>query len=578
MLILLAALQERFIRESTIDTIEKENSYAADQLLQNLNSLLFSYEMTADTAFSISSFIEKLPVNRNSFLEAYDLYLEEYRPYIDWIMSARDISQVTVYTNLSQYPFADIRPLDEAAKQEKWYKESLKGTNKLSKTWTVGESILSHKRYFRLTYRFYEAKTKAEILINFDLDERLLLNLITERDEEHRYIIALPNQDILLDTFEPGRRGSHISSYGAEFMDMIAAVEADVVPQSSIAGSKQRYLLTAASLAERKSVNGLTLYSFSSLDELNTKLNQIRWQTIGLFFIALIVSSVVIYGFSSGITKRFYYLVKKMRSIDLENLNHTVDLKGNDEFAQLGRVFNDMTARMKYLIAEVIDTKLASKELEIKVKESELYALQTQINPHYLFNTLNAICGNALENGDRETARIVQLLASSFRNVLQKGGHAISLREELDIVRTYLDIQVFRFDERLQYEIIVPEPFQYYEIPRLSLQILVENAVIHGVENAEKSVKILIWCESIDDGRYALHVTDNGPGMTEERRTEVESWFEGGMFLPDTARIGLLNIHQRLRYMYGADYGVRFSHTTNTETTVTMILPLHIWE
>ncbi|WP_208414368.1 sensor histidine kinase [Paenibacillus castaneae] len=553
--------------------MEKEDSYAAVQLLQNVNNMLSSYEMTADTAFSSSSFIQRLPVNNDSFFEAYDWYLDEFRPYIDWIVSARDISKITVYTSLSEYPFADIRPIDEAVKQEKWYKESVKGTNKLSKTWTVGESNLSHIRYFRLTYRFFERKTNAETIITFDLDERLLLNLISERDEGHRYIITLPNQDVLLDTFEPNRRGSSISSYGAEMKGMLKAVDAGSSPSSSIVGNNEHYLLTSASLTDRKSVSGLTLYSFSPLDELTRKLNKIRLQTIGLFFTVLLLSALVIYGFSSGITKRFYLLTKRMRSFDMNNLNQSVELKGNDELAQLGRVFNDMTARMKYLITEVIETKLASKELEIKAKESELYALQTQINPHYLFNTLNAICGNALENGDRETARIVQLLASSFRNVLQKGGNEISVRDELDIVRTYLDIQVFRFEDRLHYEIDVSERYQQCEVPRLSLQTLVENAIIHGVEKTDKRIRIYIWCEPIDDDRYALHVTNDGPGMTEERRAEVSAWLISETFLQKNSRIGLLNIHQRLRYMYGVDYGIRFSAATNTETTVSMILP-----
>lgn len=571
---LLAGFQERFLREYAIEMMEKEDSFAVVQLLQHVNNLLSSYEMTADTAFASNSFIEKIPQNSSSFLEAYNTYVDEFRPFVDWIVAARDISRVTVYTSLSQYPFADIRPIDETVRQEKWYKESANGLNKLNKTWAVGEGNLSHIRFFRLIYRYYEPTTNGELIIHFDLDERLLLNLISERDKAHRYIISLANQDIIIDSSDSGRHGKPLASYGEDFVAMLKSVEAGATPDSKIVGGKDhRYLLTAASISDRKSVNGLTLYSLSSLEELNRKVNNIRVQTFGLFFAVLLLSALLIYGFSSGITKRFYLLLKRMRSFDMSHLKQTVEIKGNDELAQLGKVFNDMTVRIEALLSEVVETKLASKEYEIKAKESELYALQTQINPHYLFNTLNAICGNALENGDRETARIVQLLASSFRNVLQKSGNGIALEEELDIVRTYLDIQAFRFGGRVHYEIDIPSSCFRYELPRLSLQTLVENAIIHGVEKTDKQVHIIIWCEKIDEERCALHVTDDGYGMSNERRLEIEAWLNSEVVPHENARIGLLNIHQRLRYMYGAGYGVKISHITDTETTVSMILP-----
>lgn len=577
MLSCLISYQESYIRNYTFENMEKEDGANVSQLLQNVNNLLSTYEVVADTTFSKSNFLDKLPIGKESFFDAYDIYLDKFRPYIDWTISTRDISRVTIYTSASNHPFADILPVDDNVKHEEWYKKSIEGSKQLSKTWTaMGEDPLSHRRYFRLVSRTYEPRTQMELLICFDIDERLINNLISKQSKEHRYILKLGDGDILLDSFDPSRLGESYQAYDEELLEMMKSITPSSTPISKTVGNKERYMLTAASVEGRKSVEGMTLYSFTPLEELHMRMNQLHWQALWLFIGAFIVSGILIYLFTQGITNRLYILVKRMRSVDIENMNEPVEIKGKDEIAHLGGVFNLMMGRMEKLIKELLETKLSSKEYEIKAKESELYALQTQINPHYLFNTLNAICGNALENGDRETARIVQLLATSFRHVLKKGGHSITLTEEVDIVRTYLDIQVFRFDGRLQYEFDISDEYMKYKLPRLSLQTLVENAIIHGVEKTSKPVSLLIWCEPFDEEHYQLHVTNDGPVMSEERRTEVEGWLKDkDAAESNDARIGLINVHQRLKYMCGTKCGIVLPRSVVDETTITMILPYH---
>jgi sensor histidine kinase YesM len=262
-----------------------------------------------------------------------------------------------------------------------------------------------------------------------------------------------------------------------------------------------------------------------------------------------------------------------MQKVDYGRLEERMkDTGSRDEVSVLGRKFNDMMTRIETLISDVYVSDLKRKELELRRREAEMYALQAQVNPHYLFNTLNALRGSLLEKGDRDNARIVMLLADSFRNVLRQEGHLIRLREECKIVETYLGIQQFRYGERMQYFIDVPELLQDVHIPRLALQTVVENAVIHAVDRSNAKTTIVVKALDIEDDGYTLTVSDDGSGMPSDRLADVSERIGREMDEEEPVNLGLRNTHQRLLALYGKGFGVTVSSTLQKGTSVTLRL------
>jgi len=262
-----------------------------------------------------------------------------------------------------------------------------------------------------------------------------------------------------------------------------------------------------------------------------------------------------------------------MKRVHKDNFQSFVVVKGKDEVAQLGGMFNLMVQRLGQLISEVYQAEIDRKEQAYRTKEVELYALQTQINPHFLFNVLNMIRGKLLIVGERDTAKVVGLLAKSFRMMLKSGGQMIRLTEEIEFVDNYLQIQQYRFGHKFTYSIDIPKDKLEVSIPKLILQPLVENAISHAIELNPNHSKIVIRGETIGD-RLQLTVIDDGLGITTERLSEIELWLAKEDSLSTDSNIGLRNVHARLKYLYGDEYGIKLSSVEGEGTTVTLMIPL----
>jgi sensor histidine kinase YesM len=202
----------------------------------------------------------------------------------------------------------------------------------------------------------------------------------------------------------------------------------------------------------------------------------------------------------------------------------------------------------------------------------ELYALQTQINPHFLFNTLNMIRGKLLIAGDRENAKVIGLLAKSFRMMLKKGGPTIRLSEELDFISSYLQIQQYRFGDKFTYEIDVPEEEMDVLVPKLCIQPIVENAISHGIELSPSPSHIRISGQR-SGNLLLLTIRDNGLGISLERLAEIQQRLNSDESLSGDAHIGLQNVQHRLRHLFGERHGLEITSEAGAWTIVTMSIP-----
>ena len=208
---------------------------------------------------------------------------------------------------------------------------------------------------------------------------------------------------------------------------------------------------------------------------------------------------------------------------------------------------------------------------QIRLRKAEFELLQAQINPHFLYNTLDTIVWLAEAGDQKRVVSMVGNLSDFFRTSLNQGKDIISIREELAHVRSYLEIQQVRYQDILRYEITVPEDLYEYKIPKITIQPLVENALYHGIKNKRGQGTITVSGKRNENG-FVLYVRDNGIGMTQERLKEVRA---GIQKLSYTGKeiYGLYNVNERIRLNFGETYGISIESTYGEGTCVSISLP-----
>lgn len=272
-------------------------------------------------------------------------------------------------------------------------------------------------------------------------------------------------------------------------------------------------------------------------------------------------------------------LKRVMHEVERGNLDVQVEFyPGNDEFQSLNRSFGQMIARLKKLIEDVIQYQLREIQLEVRQKDAAIKALQGQINPHFLYNTLDIIRSMAYLEEVPRIEKIAGNLASFFRYTAKLEPLEVTLREEIDHLRKYLDIIHIRFMQNFQSQIYVNEKFMEAHLVKLSLQPIVENAVKYAVEPKNGNAAILI--SAFDEGDdLVLEVADNGPGMTADklgqlRRSlvQVGEHQKAGQYATQDS-LGLANVHARLVLQYGDRYGVGINSFPARGTVVSIRIP-----
>jgi two-component system sensor histidine kinase YesM len=255
------------------------------------------------------------------------------------------------------------------------------------------------------------------------------------------------------------------------------------------------------------------------------------------------------------------------------NLHVKSDVDGNDEIGALSKQFNHMLASIRSLMEEVRESHIQKNLLELRQRDIKLKMMASQINPHFLFNALESIRMKAFVKGDTEISNVVHLLGKLMRRSIEIGDRKITLKEELDIVRCYLELQKFRFDdERLTYKLHLDHSAKRVEIPPLIVQPLVENAVVHGLEEVEERGIVFIDTR-VESDRVVITVEDNGCGIPEDKMRAIENSFLD-MEDAEEHRIGLRNVHQRLILTYGEGFGLKLECPPGSGTRITFSIPL----
>jgi len=273
------------------------------------------------------------------------------------------------------------------------------------------------------------------------------------------------------------------------------------------------------------------------------------------------------------ISRSIYLPIRKLHDVTTtlarQDLELLVTADNADEITELGLSFNIMVGKIRELLAAKI------KEQE-ELKKAELRTLQAQINPHFLYNTLDTIIWMAEGNRTHQVVELVRALSRFFRITLSKGKDWITLREEFDHVGSYLAIQKMRYHDILDYHLELAEDLQDGTILKLTLQPLVENALYHGIKNKRNGGRIAVRGRRIGEANILIEVEDQGIGIPLEKLAQLQTALtsENGAVDVKEAGFGIANVNQRLKLYYGAMHGLSIESEYLTGTRVSFVIPL----
>ncbi|GBF76858.1 hypothetical protein PA598K_05366 [Paenibacillus sp. 598K] len=342
--------------------------------------------------------------------------------------------------------------------------------------------------------------------------------------------------------------------------------------KSSAAEDDEKVILQRTEL---KLADGWSIVSRIPVRELTTDMQAIK-QVSMIAGVGMTLSMLLLgYYFLNSLTRPVIGLVADMRKIGGRELGHRVKVRSTNEVGALAYDINRMIENMEHMTRDILHAQAQLYELKLSKKQAEFSALQSQINPHFLYNTLNCISSIGLEYGSREIAQITSCMSRIFRYSIQQ-DELVSIHEEAQCARDYMQIISIRYENRYAMEVQVDEALMELKTPKMILQPLVENAVYHGLGSKASGEGVLVSGSLNERGDIVLRIIDTGRGIDAERLASLRAKLEAATEAMDNgagSSIGLSNIHARIRLLFGEAYGVRIESVPGAGTTVTVVLP-----
>lgn len=355
--------------------------------------------------------------------------------------------------------------------------------------------------------------------------------------------------------------------------DRVEEIEADALVSGSYDKNMERLDMNVRILTEliQEQIQKYIYYEVTNLEELRADIRSdvetaIRISVV--IFAAILLSAVLVSRrIIFGITKPISRLCEVTRQAASGDFEVRAQKEQNNELDVLNTSFNQMVEKIGKLVEDI-------RVEQLNLRATELKLLQAQINPHFLYNTLDAIIWLAEAGQKEQVVQMVSSLSNFFRTTLSKGQDFVTVREEESHIRSYLQIQQFRYRDILEYEIDIEQELLPCRILKLVLQPLVENALYHGIKNKRGMGRILV-SGTKEDGNMVFRVRDNGIGMDKERLDHVKKLIGGEPIAKDVSSgFGLFNVNQRIALNYGAQYGITIESEYGEGTEVTATIPV----
>lgn len=297
---------------------------------------------------------------------------------------------------------------------------------------------------------------------------------------------------------------------------------------------------------------------------------------IVLILLNFIIPTMVIYFIGRSITNRLSIVATYIGKVEKAQFEVIECQEGEDEIGKLIKSYNLMVLKIKDLIEVVFKGKTEKQALELSKKQAELKAIQSQVNPHFLYNTLETIRMRSLIKHEEETADIIGELAILFRKSMSWGSDFVTIEEEMSFVEKYINIQKYRFGDKIKYSKYVMETCKGYRIPKLVIANFVENACIHGIESSVEDGVISVTVTE-DDMYLYIEVSDNGEGISNAELNDLRKLLDhaDSKLLNKTKSTGILNSFLRLQMYCDGKVHFEIDSEPNSGTDISICIPLN---
>jgi len=547
------------LRQISIKDAMKQSLDDNKRIAKQVNAILqvpinISSQLLLDN--QLEEFANTQYKSRSQYVSAFQQYrrFEQYMDLYDFVFNIRFyMNNPTMIDN-----WRVIQP-DESEEKKVWYKEAVNHRGYIG--WYFTEDFTKNNRkYLTLVRRIDFLHYNKYGLLVLDLDKAYFNSIL---DEYTSPTLIINGSDIIASS-RNGLIENDITGLPITLRKKNGTFDIKIHNHS--------YKMVITSIKPESSYNNFTIVTLVPVKSIIAEANKASMLAFILILISSIVAIILIYFFSKFLSNRISRLSKQINEITKGNLDSKINLAGNDEIGRLANQFNFMSENIKQLMDDIKEAEALKNLQVIREKEIKFKMLASQINPHFLYNALESIRMKALINGDKETSHIVKQLGYLMRRNLEVSSSDVPLNSEFEMVQSYLEIQKFRFGNRLSYDIFMDPLTKLINIPPLSVQPLVENALVHGLRNKEQDGFVSLK-SSIIDHELLIEVIDNGQGISGEKLKEIKERLND-LNDNDGRHIGLSNVHQRLRLSFGENYGLQIESVPNCGTRVYFTIPL----
>jgi len=549
-LLLLFSFSIQLSNRILVRSAQKNAEMIIDRTQEDLNSLFKEYISFLAT-ISENAIIQEA-LQETFFLdnEQYHQKIESGRELLNIFKYRKDLYGIAVLGENGQNIIDSQKPLrSHDYRKTYWYREALQrafSPNYLPLH--MGSYLFDDdtENFITITTPVEDATSTARLgIVVLELREQVVKDLLGNRLGDFGYLFVQYSRS----GFTSSDERIPDSNYLVRLANM-REIEEKLLNQN-----KELVLIRDLELS------GVKLAAVISLEELTRESKQLGMVLLILISGTILVATITASVLSKNIARPVQELSAVMRQVETGDLSARIENLPSDEFGALGISFNQMVTRIQRLLVEM-------HEEEVKLRKSELRALQAQVNPHFLYNTLDSINWLAREKRNEDVLKLVSALTTLFRIGISKGHDFISMQEELDHVKSYLTIQKVRFADSFTYEFDIDPKVLAIPVIKLILQPVVENALYHGIKRSGGKGNIQIRARKIHD-KMIIEISDNGKGMTATRLLEVKAELSGSVEKKESTVYGLKNVHDRIQIYYGEAYGLTI-HSEEDEGTVVM--------
>lgn len=511
-----------FIKRSVLDLDDEFKKYA------ELAKLITNDE-------NVNDILSTIYLDDNRINEKFD---QSVAPSLDtFIYFHNEVSKITIYTDrIVDYKNKYLAPIEELKKAD-WYESIADSRNN---NWIAGtdeKTIVLVRKMQSLEENgingyFYEK-------INYD-------NVFEDLSENISDNYGICVSDSL---------GQNIYSYDT-FTDKNKEYNLSLPEITKKYPDKNKdYFIVKKTIPE----TGWNVWLYKPEKLMGTSIRQINIITFGGTLVCLVATFMCIRFTAIFVTTRIAKLQKAVARVEKEDFSYALNTTSQDEIGELITSFSKMERKLNYLINEVYKSRIKEKEYEMK-------ALQAQINPHFLYNTLSLINWKAIEAGKRDISKITLALSAFYRTSLNKGNNITHILGEIENMRSYLSIQLMLHDDGFDVTEDIDDSVLEYTCPSLILQPLIENAIDHGIDVMPEDRRgvISVICKDMDT-YIQFVIKDNGIGMTKEQTVKI--------LTKDSKGYGVRNVNERLKLCYGEEYPMIIKSKENTGTEVIITIP-----